>query len=144
MENQSATQILLLKKDYNEQLLYILNNKELCFEFKQFMHVRKCDENLFFWFDVELFKNTECTTDDKVQEKALLLFDKYFSDNCRFPLNLDSEMVQEVTQKISAKVQTRDIFDTTQIAIFKVMETACVTKFVEELRTNSVSSRMFF
>lgn len=143
MENQSATQILLSKKDYCEQLHFILNNKELCFEFKMFMHARKCDENLFFWFDVELFRNDECTTDEKVFEKALILFDKYFAEKAKFPLNLDSDITSEVIGRIEAKDVSRDLFDDAQKSIFKMMETACVTKFIEELRTNTVSSRKF-
>ena len=120
--------------DLAKELTLVLHNKASCYEFKVYLQTRHCEENIYFWLDVEAYQDPLVTPTKQLNEKAQQLYDKYFSDNSEYQLNLDSDLVFEVLNRIKTGQINRLTFNNAQKAIFKVMETDCIGKFCEQNR----------
>jgi hypothetical protein len=90
------------------------------------MKNRKCEENLYFWIDVELFK---IEVDEDMYEQADQIYQKFFSDSAEYQINLDVDTTRAVTSRIAERQIDRSMFDEAQKATFKLMETACIAGF---------------
>jgi hypothetical protein len=58
------------------------------------MKSKKCVENLYFWVDVELFKNHVYTPDSELADSARRIYDQYICDRSTSMVNLDIEVVE--------------------------------------------------
>ena len=90
------------------------------------MKNRKCEENLYFWIDVELFK---IEVEEDMYQHADQIYEKFFSDQAEYQINLDAETTRTVTNRIAGRQIDRNMFDEAQKATFKLMETACIAGF---------------
>ena len=133
------------EKTLEEELRNILDNYKNCktfkvsalirfgigfnFIIKEYLKSKKCEENLYFYVEVELFKNEIETPDEFLQTQSEAIYKKYFTLDSMYMINLDIEIVREIEQKIREKIVDRDVFDEAQKSIFRLMETACVRDF---------------
>jgi len=110
-----------------EKLLNILENREACIMFRAFLKDQKCEENISFWVDVELFKREHDGQD--LKEKANALYNKYFAEEASVPLNIDSEVKEELKRSIDSGISL-ETYDQVQKQIFRLMETSQLSKFL--------------
>ena len=90
------------------------------------MKSKHCEENLYFWVDVELFK---LETHEDIVEQANQVYYKFLADNAEHQVNLDAETIRQITERMSSGEIDRALFDVAQRATFKLMETACIAGF---------------
>jgi len=120
-------------RDLERELSTILHSDQQCKLFRDYLKKKKCEENLYFWLDVELFVDTIVTPEGKVKEKAETIFAKYFGDNALYQLNLDDEIVSTIRENminLRTGLVRRDLFTEAEKAVFRLMETSCVSGFI--------------
>jgi hypothetical protein len=93
------------------------------------MKSRKCEENLYFYIEVALFKDEVETPDEFLREQAQRVYNKFFADCSEYQLNIDAEHMRIVQRQLSNYQVSRSSFDEAQQAAFKIMETACISGF---------------
>lgn len=108
------------KKNLSFQLQTILHDRDLCYIFLQWLQQQHCDENLWFYMEVELFKNPRETPDDELFSYCDDILKRYIGDNADLQLNLDDDVIRELIQKKEAGLIDRHFFDLPQAHIFKV------------------------
>ncbi len=54
-----------------KELTDVLTDKERCKLFEDFLKRRHCEENLYFWMEVELFQNEKATPDDQLKHQGM-------------------------------------------------------------------------
>jgi hypothetical protein len=108
----------------DQKLSRILANRDLCLIFRTFLKEQKCEENLSFWIEVELFKR-ECDPNE-MKQKAETIYQKYFTEGV---LNIDCEVKQELRTSLDNTV-TSESFDGVQKQISRLMETSSLQKFL--------------
>ena len=72
----------------------------MCRLFRDYLKERKCEENLYFWLEVELFHNPSLTPDESLVEQAVKIYEKFMLPDSPFPVNIDSELLENIEQKI--------------------------------------------
>mmetsp|Transcript_14300 Transcript_14300/g.19930 ORF Transcript_14300/g.19930 Transcript_14300/m.19930 type:complete len:242 (-) Transcript_14300:39-764(-) len=95
------TQQLSLEKELNK----ILSNQDLCLLFRDWLKQQKCEENINFWVDVELLKQHD---DIPFNTKLDEIYEKYFSANAQYPLNIDDELKRELDSRMEHFRQKRN------------------------------------
>jgi hypothetical protein len=90
------------------------------------MKSRRCEENLYFWIDVELFK---LEADEAVLEQANNINAKFLVEGAEHQVNLDAETIRAIQERFTQGTVDRKMFDAAQRAVFKLMETACIAGF---------------
>jgi hypothetical protein len=90
------------------------------------MKSRKCEENLYFWIDVELFK---METAGDIKEQANIIYAKFLSNDAEYQVNLDSDAMRTLNKRFMTGDVDRAIFDVAQRSVFKLMEFACIAGF---------------
>jgi len=127
------------------KLAKILETRESCILFRLFLKEQKCEENIGFWVDIELFKREE--NDIDLRNKADAIYKKYFAENALYPVNVDCEVKEELRNSMDISI-TRQVFDRVQSHITGLMETSLVQKFLnsaiwkryeEEMNCNNFS-----
>jgi len=110
-----------------EKLNTIIHLRETCMIYRSFLKEQKCEENLIFWVEVELYKVEKDGVD--FNDKALRIYDRFFADNAPCLLNVDVDVKRALKQAIDdgASVNT---FENAQKVIFRLMETSCLPKFL--------------
>ena len=96
---------------------------------KDFLAFKKCQENLYFWLEVELYRNPAVTGDEQLESKANQIYNTYFAENAPSMVNIDSEVENKIRENIDSNTIDREMFSFAQEMVFKLMETACVSKF---------------
>jgi len=125
--------------DLRRQLLDILNNKEKCIEFQNFLKSRRCEENINYYFDVELFKNETETPNNMIEKRADELIGRYFDPVSPYQLNFDEELITQVfdLRKVNC---SREMFNETENAVLKLMETDCLVKFKDHQQVQETAN----
>ena len=93
--------------------------------FKNFLTKRQCVENLTFWMEVQLLKNTRETPESMVRETVANIIKKYVEDDSLNKLNLDSEM----TNLIIESTPSRNMFDNVVEFVLRLLETTILIQF---------------
>ena len=101
VKTSQITPQVSLEKELNK----ILSNQELCLLFRDWLKQQKCEENLHFWVDVELLKQHD---DVPFITKLDEIYEKYFSANAKFPLNIDDELKRELDSRMDHFLQKRN------------------------------------
>ena len=82
--------------------------------------------------------NPSATPEEALGDRANYVWNKYFTENAKYSLNLDSELTKQIKRDIQQKRISRSMFSEAQDAVFKLMETACVAKFFTEFMKQEV------
>ena len=108
----------------------ILKDRTKCKIYKNFLVQRQCEENLLFWLEVQLMKSDMETPDALSVNAAELIIATYLKDDARYRLNLDSELFDLVKNMTTV---SRDMFDTIEEAVLRLMETSTLAQFRQKL-----------
>ena len=81
---------------------------------------------MYFYIEVELFK-TE--TVDNIYGQADEIYRKFLSDQAEYQVNIDSDTLKSLRERLLFNNVDRNLFDAAQKSVFKLMETACITGF---------------
>src|SRR4051794_13564532 len=99
--------------NYRTVLQSILSERVLCMYFKEWLKEQKCDENLNFLVEVELFKMGY-----RNKHNASAIYKKYLAPDAPLLLNVDHEIIKEVKEGLKANlVDNIAIFNDCQDAI---------------------------
>ena len=94
--------------------------------FKDFCIRTFCNEAIFFWLDVENYKNLPGS--QYMKRIALKIYRKYIQDEAFLQINISSNVRADISRKITDP--SRCIFNKAQDEIFKLMETDSFPKFL--------------
>jgi len=126
--HNNVTTVLKLydKKNLDKELQKILADMQLCVAFKDWLKVQQCEENLNFWIAVELYKREE--DQSKRAQSRKEIYQKFFLESS---LNIDSELLTTMTDILQAENYSKDVYDEAQQAVFHLLETNCVPRFLQ-------------
>jgi len=142
------------RRNLRKELERILERKDLCLIFRDWLKAQKCDENLNFWVEVQLYSqyhkelfNQQHDNEDVpfVLSKAIAIYQKYLGQDSPYLLNLDSEIMQpfrdsfQLATSLTSKTDLQasdiyflgNIFHEIQSNVFQILETCCIQKFLE-------------
>lgn len=113
----------------SEDLEQTLADPELGLLFRQFLKDVYAGESLSFWATIEAFH--EITEQEEIDKKAKDIYQKFFSPESDYELNVDSRTKNNLIAKIQ-KDPPYDItiFDEVQKKVYNLMETDCYSKFI--------------
>jgi len=86
-----------------------------------------CSENLWFYADVENYKNIQ--DDEYARTEAERIYHKYIKDKADFQVNLDFESKKEVEDGLINP--NRHIFDQSQYTVHELIKYDLLTKFLD-------------
>jgi hypothetical protein len=104
---------------------------------QEYMKSRRCEESLYFYIEVELFKRE---SNDNLYEQADEIYRKFLSDKAEYQVNLDAETMKALRNRLLFNNIDRNLYDAAQHATFKLMETACITGFEKLQGKRNVST----
>ena len=101
--------------------------------FRKFLIKRHCEENLFFWLDVQKYKLEP--EDTNLLSEANKIMEKYFEDHSPYQLNVDAADVKKLRTNLSSSSSSpsspsRTLFDDTQRFCFQLMINDTIPKFL--------------
>lgn len=103
--------------------LYILFNNYL-----QRIHAQ---ESLEFWIEVEIFKRL--TSERECIKMAQSIYKKFIDDASRTEINVDSQVKEELTTKLTHHLYDTDLYDKAQECVESTLKFSCVRVFVDEI-----------
>jgi len=117
----------------NINLNTILSNQNSALTFREFLHEIKCAENLYFWLEVEDYKNIpngiENHQDHRIRAEAI--WSKFFSSHrSEYFLNVDDGLKAELFNNIQNDTIDGTLFDRIQQWIEFLMTNDCLPKFL--------------
>ena len=106
-------------------LTEVLNSSELSDAFRLFLESRHCEENLYFWAEVQGFRFSPSTiTQEQLNTRAQEIIHKYFDSKSDLLVNVDDLFVKAIKNELVTSGASRSIFD-------KAMN-ACLTLLLED------------
>lgn len=96
----------------------ILNDKEKCFSFLQWLEKKHCDENLWFYLLAEAFKR-----EDNPEKREILftqIWNDFIGEGAPKQINIDVSFIREMKQKKEQNLVDNNFFDTAQDEVFRV------------------------
>jgi hypothetical protein len=143
------------KLNLNKKLKEILQNKYECILFRKWLKEQKCEENLNFWIEIQLYKKLfqNQIPDIDLLEKSIEIYNKYFGNTAKSPLNIDNDLQKELENKIASvkdyylQISLKEkhefeqkenikefiftIFDDIQNSVFFLLETSCIGRYIQ-------------
>ncbi len=126
-----------ITREVEEELTKILHNTELCKHFRDFLKSKRCEENLYFWIEVELMKNEVVTPKEKLSDCAKHIYSKYIEDKSPLQVNIEYNYTEAIQNKIKTQNFSRDMFSDAQKAVFLLMATSCLMNFTMPIEVHS-------
>mmetsp|Transcript_8649 Transcript_8649/g.36052 ORF Transcript_8649/g.36052 Transcript_8649/m.36052 type:complete len:509 (-) Transcript_8649:77-1603(-) len=109
----------------------ILGDDQVLDAFRVYLEKRHCEENLFFWNDVQTFKLTPTKREASLPSLAEDIFMRYLEAGSEYELNIDSGHKKRL--RAATAQPTRGMFNEVQAACLRLMQDDSVPKF---LRSN--------
>jgi len=91
-------------RELEKELTKILHDCHHLQLFREFLKSKHSEENLYFWIEVELFKNDKLTSSDKLQPLAEKKYIKYIIDGAPLQINIESEYFERIRQNVKNKI----------------------------------------
>jgi hypothetical protein len=108
-----------------ETVASIMQNKELVYVFREFLHEVYNNENLSFWLEIERFRDLE---EKEISERATEIWGKYFIPDSPYELNIPHNLRKVVEEQ--RKTPNKKMFDSIQEHIKITLETDCLPHFL--------------
>ena len=111
--------------------------------FTEFLKKEFAEENIIFY---QLCQDFKALFDyHEMRELAMKIYHQHLASNCPHPVNLDSQVLQSVYEKLESNLISRDIFDEAFLQIYKLMKFDPYSRFLKselysECVKNSVCS----
>jgi len=112
-----------------DELRRIFKDNELCLVFRDFLRKNQCEENLFFWIHVELFKD-EIETQD-VETYSQSIWRKFLKEGAKHEINVDCTVKDSIALGLQKKPISRQVFSEAQSIVWNLMENDCIMKFID-------------
>jgi hypothetical protein len=124
----------------NKEFLELLHSRRGCDLFRKFVKRIACDENLSFWVEVELLKNsiptptsTTKTETETTKQRNEALWKKFFKVGGNYELNVDSAAVETVKERLFSEDEKEannpHIYDGVQEDVYILMLNDSFGKF---------------
>jgi hypothetical protein len=113
------------RDDHVPEFEEVFEDKELMLGFREFLYRRFANENLAFYFEVELYK---FVTDKAEQKKrAKEVYEKYCTSESLYAVNLDWNIQSRIKNNIENP--NEDIFNSAQAQIYKCLKNEWFPEF---------------
>ncbi len=116
-------------RSVEQELTKILHDTELCRHFRDFLKSKRCEENLYFWIEVELMKNEAVTPKEKLSDTAKRIYSKYIADKSPHQVSIEYNYTEAIHNKMKTQNISRDMFTGAQKAVFRLMAASWVMNF---------------
>ena len=107
----------------------LLNDPKGVAIFTEFLKKEFAEENIIFY---QLCQDFKALFDyHEMKELALKIYQQHLASNCPHPVNLDSQVLQSVYEKLESNLISRDIFDEAVLQIYKLMKFDPYSRFLK-------------
>ncbi|KAF2076382.1 hypothetical protein CYY_002339 [Polysphondylium violaceum] len=107
----------------------IVQDRNLALMFRKFLYERFNNENFSFWLEAENYKYLSTPTQRCSRSKEM--YEKYFSSNSKYELNIDHFAKKDLEDKINTGNPNIDVFNQIQNTIRKLMEMDVIPLFIK-------------
>jgi regulator of G-protein signaling len=109
----------------------VMADPDLVLVFREFLKDSFSSENLAFIVEIENYKDLwdQGASDEEIFKRANQIFNKYFSSESKYELNVSGSLIEELKEKM--KHPTTIIFNRVQQSIFKLVETDSFPRFLK-------------
>jgi len=109
----------------------VILEKTIMLRFIQWLHEKKCSENLRFWLECQLYKHLK--EDNELKNEAKRLYETYFAGECS--LNIDDNVLLEDLE-VRMNLCDRTVFMNVQNAVWSLIKLESFPKFRAEVGKN--------
>eukprot|EP00029_Vermamoeba_vermiformis_P006419 TRINITY_DN2511_c0_g1_i1.p1 TRINITY_DN2511_c0_g1~~TRINITY_DN2511_c0_g1_i1.p1 ORF type:complete len:807 (+),score=231.66 TRINITY_DN2511_c0_g1_i1:46-2466(+) len=111
------------------QLKTIFRSQSARSAFQSFLHHQFCEENILFYNAVEEYKKIADSDFAGLTEGANAIYNTYIIASCEKEINIASHLREKIQQNIANPTKT--LFDDAQAAIYQLMTTDSLPKFIK-------------
>jgi len=129
---------MMTKTQEGLEFTKLLHSRTECSLFRSFVKKSACDENLMFWIEIELHKKEIAVFAgsfkvEYARKRNEEIFNKYFKVGGDYELNLDSDAVDEIREKLfqgsEEEANSFHLFDRAQDEVYLLMLNDSFSKF---------------